>query len=123
LEHVCKQHKVTPDEVLFVFDDILDLDVAAQVGVRMMVSRRANPMVIKYATDRNLADYLTACDSSNHALREVTEMLIGLTGKYDETLDDRISYNEHYRKYITTRNTIPTEYYTVDGDNIIARKP
>lgn len=122
LEHVCKQHHITPQEVLFVFDDILDLDVAAKVGLRMMVGRPANPLVIKYAEDRQLMDYLTANDGNNHALREITELLIGLTGRYDETLSDRIAYNHTYRKFITLRNTLPTTYYTIDGDNIIAKK-
>ncbi len=123
LEHLCKGHKVTPDEILFVFDDILDLDVAAKVGLRMMVSRPANPLLLKYAEERKLMDYLTACDSNNHAVREVIEMLIGLTGRYNETLDDRIAYNDTYRKFITLRNMLPTEYYTVEGDSIIAKKP
>ncbi len=123
LEHVCKKYSLQPDEVLFVFDDILDLDVAAKVGVRMMISRPANPLVIKYAEDRQLMDYLTACDSSNHALREIMEMLIGLTGRYDETLDARIAYNALYREYISLRNSLHTEYYTVEGDGIIAKKP
>ena len=123
LENICKKHNLSPDEVLFVFDDILDLDVAAKVGVRMMVSRRANPLLTLYAESRALMDYLTANDSSNHALREVTELLIGLTGSYDETLSDRIAYNDTYRKFITLRNSLSTEYYTVDGDNIIAKKP
>jgi len=122
LEHLCNKHNITPDEVLFMFDDILDLDVAAKVGLRMMVQRPANPLVTKYAEDRKLMDYLTGCDSNNHAVREVTELLIGLTGTYDETLSDRIEYNETYRKFITLRNTLPTEYYTIDGDSIIAKK-
>ncbi len=123
LEHLCKQHNVTPEEVLFVFDDILDLDVAKKVGVRMMVSRSANPLLLKYAENNQLMDYLTANDGNNHALREAIEMLIGLTGKYDETISDRIAYNDIYRKFITTRNSLPTEYYTVDGDDIVAKKP
>jgi len=123
LEHLCKKHNITPDEVLFVFDDVLDLDVAKKVGVRMMVSRPANPLLIKYAEEGKLMDYLTANDSNNHALREAIELLIGLTGKYDETLSDRIEYNDTYRKFITLRNSLLTEYYTVDGDNIITKKP
>ncbi len=123
LEHLCKEHNLAPDEILFVFDDVLDLDVAAKVGVRMMVSRPANPLLIKYAEERQLMDYLTANDGNNHALREVVEVLTGLTGIYDETLSDRIEYNDTYRKFITLRNTLPTEYYTVEGDNIVAKKP
>ncbi|HTB32203.1 MAG TPA: phosphatase [Bacteroidia bacterium] len=123
LEHLCIKHNITPEEVLFVFDDILDLDVAAKVGLRMMVSRPANPLVIKYAEERQLMDYLTANDGNSHALREVMELLIGLTGRYDETLNDRIAYNDTYRKFITLRNTLPTDYYTVDGDAIIEKKP
>ncbi len=122
LEHLCKKHKITPEEVLFVFDDILDLDVATKVGLRMMVSRPANPLLTKYAEDRKLMDYLTANDSNNHAVREVVELLIGLTGRYDKTLNDRIAYNDTYRKFITLRNTLSTDYYTIDGDTIVARK-
>ena len=69
MQHICKQHNLTPEEILFVFDDILDLDVAARVGVRMMVQRQANPLLIKYAENRLFMDYLTACDGNNHALR------------------------------------------------------
>jgi len=123
LAHACNQYKITPEEVLFVFDDILDLDVAQKVGVRMMVSRPANPLLIKYAEERQLIDYLTANDGNNHALRESVEMLIGLTGRYDETLADRIAYNDTYRKFIMLRNNIATEYFTVEGDTIIAKKP
>ena len=123
LEHLCNKYNITPEEVLFVFDDILDLDVAAKVGVRMMVSRPANPLLLKYAEERQLMDYLTANDGNNHAVREVVELLIGLTGRYNETLNDRIAYNNNYRKFITLRNTLPTEYYTIDGDDIIEKKP
>ena len=87
----------------------------------MMVSRPANPLLIKFAENAQLMDYLTANDGNTHALREVTELLIGLTGRYDETLSDRIEYNHVYRKYITLRNSIPTEYHTVEGDDIVAR--
>ncbi len=123
LEHLCNEHNLSPDEILFMFDDILDLDVAAKVGVRMMVSRPSNPLLIKYAEERQLMDYLTENDGNKHAVREVVEMLIGLTGRYDETIADRIAYNNTYREFITKRNSLPTEYYTIDGDNIIPKKP
>jgi 3-deoxy-D-manno-octulosonate 8-phosphate phosphatase (KDO 8-P phosphatase) len=123
LDHLCNKYHITPEEILFVFDDVLDLDMAKQVGVRMMVSRPANPLLIKYAEERQLMDYLTANNGNNHALREAVEVLIGLTGRYDETLSDRIAYNDVYRKYITLRNNIPTEYYTLDGDKIIPKNP
>jgi len=86
-----------------------------------MVDRPANPLLIKYAENRNLADYLTANDGNNHAVREIVELLIGLTGRYEETLSDRIAYNDLYRKYITLRNTLPTAYYTINGDAIVAK--
>jgi 3-deoxy-D-manno-octulosonate 8-phosphate phosphatase (KDO 8-P phosphatase) len=123
LEHLCKHYNIKPEEILFVFDDVLDLDVAKKVGVRMMVSRPANPLLIKYAENEKLLDYLTANDGNNHAVREIVELLIGLTGKYDETISDRITYNDTYRKYINLRNSLPTEYYTIDGDDIVAKKP
>lgn len=123
LDHLCKQHNIAPEEILFVFDDVLDFDVAKKVGVRIMVSRPANPLLIKYAESNPVMDYLTANDGNNHALREAIELLIGLTGKYDETLNDRIAYNDTYREFITLRNSLPTEYYTIETDKIVARKP
>jgi 3-deoxy-D-manno-octulosonate 8-phosphate phosphatase (KDO 8-P phosphatase) len=122
-DHLCKHHNLSPDEVLFVFDDVLDFDVAAKVAIRMMIQRQCNPLLLNYAVKHNLADYLTANDGNSHGLREVTELLIGLTGKYDETLSDRIAYNDTYRKYITLRNSLPTEYNTVNGDEIVAKNP
>jgi 3-deoxy-D-manno-octulosonate 8-phosphate phosphatase (KDO 8-P phosphatase) len=122
LEHLCKKRNIAPEEILYVFDDVLDLDVAKKAGVRMMVQRPANPLLINYAVSRNLADYLTANDGNNHAVREVVELLIGLTGRYDETISDRIEYNDTYQNFITLRNNLTTEYYTIDGDKIIAKK-
>ncbi|MGP8214496.1 MAG: phosphatase [Bacteroidia bacterium] len=123
LEHICKQHNISPGEVLYVFDDVLDLGVAKEAGIRIMVTRPANPLLIKYAENEELVDYLTANDGNNNALREAAELLIGLTGRYDETITDRITWSDSYKKYITQRNNLPTEYYTAIEDKIETKKP
>lgn len=123
LEHLCKQHNLNPDEILYVFDDVLDMDIAKEAGIRIMVSRAANPLLIKYAEKNKLVDYFTANDGNNHAVREAAELLIGLTGRYDETITDRITWKDSYKKYITLRNSLPTKYYTATEDKIVAKKP
>ena len=34
---------IEPDQILFVFDDILDLSLAREVGARFLINRKANP--------------------------------------------------------------------------------
>ncbi len=44
--HLCEQHKISPADVLFVFDDVLDFSVAKLAGVRFMIGRPANPLLM-----------------------------------------------------------------------------
>ncbi|MDZ7849151.1 MAG: hypothetical protein U5L96_21865 [Owenweeksia sp.] len=44
LAHFCDVHDLTPDNVVYVYDDVSDVPVAAQVGLRMVVGRQSNPV-------------------------------------------------------------------------------
>ena len=92
--HLCKQHNISPSEVMFVFDDVLDLSVAKLVGVRMMVNRAANPLLIEYAKKNRLVDYVTYFDGNNNALRELSEMIMVMMNNYETAIDHRIKFSE-----------------------------
>ena len=116
--HLCKQHNISPAEVMFVFDDVLDLSVARLVGVRMMVNRDANPLLIEYAKNNRLVDYVTYFDGSNNALRELSEMIMVMTNNYETTIDHRIKFSEPYQAYLNIKNQIPTLSYTLLDNEI-----
>ena len=118
LEHVCSHKNIKPEEVAFFFDDILDLSVAGVAGVRILISRKSNPLMSEYIMQHGLADYMTASDGGNCGLREGMELVMGLTGNYNNALGQRIQYSETYRKYIKERNSVDSCFYKVSDSKI-----
>lgn len=111
LQIVLKEFGVKPEEAAFVYDDILDLTVAEQCGLRFQVRRDASPMFTNYVKNNLLADYVTGQVGEGHAVREVTELLLAAIGKYDEAVDSRTHFDEQYATYIAERNTITAREY------------
>lgn len=123
LMHLCHAHKVEPHEVAYFFDDILDLSVAEVCGLRIMVSCACSPLLLGLVNKNKLADYVTAANGNNNALREAAELLIGLSGLYDDTIMQRVHYTERYREYINARNTPVPIFYTVIDSKITEQPP
>ena len=116
--HLCKAYNIKPDEVAFLFDDVLDLSVAAQAGVRIMVSRASNPLLLTYVVKKGYADYLTASSGTNSAVRESIELMMGLNGMYEETVEERMNFSEKYKHYLRLREQTKPSYYTVKNSII-----
>jgi 3-deoxy-D-manno-octulosonate 8-phosphate phosphatase (KDO 8-P phosphatase) len=106
----CSAAGCKPDEVVFFFDDVLDLDVARQCGIRIMMGRSSNPMLSHFVKENNLADYITAHDGGHHGLREGTELLMGLLGLYDDVVMNRMTYSGDYQEYLSLRKKIETAH-------------
>ena len=123
LMHLCQAHDIQPEEVAYFFDDITDLEVASMCGIRIMIGRNCNPMLLNMAKEKHLADYITANDGGNNAIREATELLKALSGKYDETISQRSVYSEHYRDYLNSRNIPSPAFYTVTDSKISETTP
>lgn len=120
LQHICELHDLKPEEVCFVFDDVLDFSVAAAVGLRIMIPRASSPLLTEYAVQHKMVDYLTACEGGNGAVREAVELLMGMSGKYSETIDNRMNFTETYRAYLETRNmTMPAFYISKDSKIVV----
>ncbi len=92
LDFLCEKYNITPDEVLFVFDDVLDLAVAELAGVRFMVGRSDNILFRKFAVDNNLVDYITMNNGRDHAVREVSELVMILQNNFNETIENRMHF-------------------------------
>jgi len=118
LDHIVRSHQLGNDNIGFVFDDILDLGMAANVGLRFFINRHSNPMLNKYVVTNNLAEYYTANNGKNHAVREVCELCLGLLDNFNEVVENRVSFSDKYNEYLSQRNRINTEYFTLEDDLI-----
>jgi 3-deoxy-D-manno-octulosonate 8-phosphate phosphatase (KDO 8-P phosphatase) len=122
LSHFCENYNLQYEEVAFFFDDVLDFSVAAKVGLRIMLGRDANPLLVKFVQDHQLADYITANDGGRYGVREGIELLMGLTGKYNLSLDHRIQFSPVYQEYLSQRDLAVPEYFTADHLRQIVRQ-
>lgn len=110
LDDLLLQAKISEENVLFVFDDVIDLSVAKRVGVSYMVNRSASPLLRDFVVENCYADYLTANNGGGYAVREVCELTVGLLGSYADVLNNRIAYSDAYTSYFDQRNQIISQY-------------
>ena len=123
LEHFCSLHDIEPHEVAYFFDDVLDLSIAEVCRLRIMIGRQGSPLLSALAKKNKLADYLTANGGGDNALREAAELLMGVSGRYDETIMQRVHYTENYHQYLTQRNSVHPAYYTLSYSEITEQQP
>lgn len=112
LTEVMKEFSLKPQEIAFVFDDILDLTVAEKCGLRFQIHRKSAPMFSDYVKDNHLADYVTFSSGEEFAVREVAELLLAALDVYPEAVKSRMDFDEKYSKYITERNSIKPKTYS-----------
>jgi 3-deoxy-D-manno-octulosonate 8-phosphate phosphatase (KDO 8-P phosphatase) len=123
IDHLCKFNNLKPHEIAFVFDDVLDFSAAKICGARIMVGRNSNPLLTDFAVNNNLVDYITSTDGGNYAVRETTELIMALNGKYNETIQQRMDFSDDYKRYWQLRNLIEPAFYTTDENVIIQQTP
>jgi 3-deoxy-D-manno-octulosonate 8-phosphate phosphatase (KDO 8-P phosphatase) len=118
LNFICENENIKPSEIAYFFDDVLDLPIAEVCGVRILINQKINPLFIDYCLKNKMADYISSVSGGNHAVREVTELLIGLYGNYDDVISNRKNYSRDYKGYLEKRKQIVTKYYTLVENSI-----
>lgn len=121
-KHLCSTYKLQPGEICFVFDDVLDLSLAEVCGVRIFVSRHANPLLNEFVIKHYFADYVTGASSGESAVREACELLIGLNGNYNEVVTERKNFSERYSNYLALRKSVTPMFYTSDNGEVVEVK-
>lgn len=104
IDSIVAEHGIDARQLICVFDDINDLGMAAMCGVRLMVKRDASPMLADFAATNALCDYVTG--ATHYAVREVCEMLLGLSGSYDDVIRSRVDVDEDYQQYFAARQAV-----------------
>jgi 3-deoxy-D-manno-octulosonate 8-phosphate phosphatase (KDO 8-P phosphatase) len=90
----------------FLFDDVLDFGLAAEVGLRAMVYREACEETYHYAVNQGLVDWTIPAD---HAVRRFAERALTEAGLWEATLEGRIEMSPAYRAYWAARQELSLE--------------
>lgn len=111
LTHMNETLGVKPSQVAFVMDDVLDLSAANQAGLSFLVGRKSSPLFLKYIQDKDLVDYISFQRGDLNAVRELCELMMGLTGNYEDTIEQRVSYSDEYQLFVEERDEIESKFY------------
>jgi len=117
------KYGVMPDDILFVFDDILDLSLAREVGLRFLVRHSSNPLFIEYCKQNHLCDYITKNSGDQKAVREISELSLYAIGKFSETIEGRVHFDGPYSDYLLTRNKIVTKNFKASEKGFVETEP
>lgn len=117
--HLCTTFGIKPYEICFIFDDVLDLSLAELCGVRIFIPRKTNPLLNEYVIKHQLADYMTGSNCGEFAVREATELLIGLNGNSNDVITERKNFSENYLAYLALRKAIDPNYFTTQGGEVV----
>ncbi len=116
LKHFCSNFNVEPENIAWFFDDILDLNVAKQCGVRFYLGRKSQPLTTQFVLDNGMVDYITAHEGGQNALRECAELAMALNGTIDTVLNHRLAFDANYADYFAKRNRVKPVIFTKNGD-------
>jgi 3-deoxy-D-manno-octulosonate 8-phosphate phosphatase (KDO 8-P phosphatase) len=111
-EHLMDTFHLKPEEIAFVFDDVLDLSLARQCGVRIMINRKSSPLFKNYVRQNGLADNITSTEGGTHGVREACELMIGISGDYNSTIQHRINFSDLYQQYLADRSQNALQFFT-----------
>ncbi len=112
LEIISTQFDCSHDRTAFICDDVLDLGVAKLCSLAFFVKRKASPLTEKYVQDNHCCDYITGREGGEFAVREICELLIGLTGRFNETIEERIRFQGSFKEYSEARQKVTTQVIT-----------
>ncbi len=121
LEHACASAGIMPQQVACVFDDINDLAMARHCGLRIQIRRSASPLFMEYTATRGECDYITAHPAQEHAVREFSELFLGVCGVFPEVVESRIAFDAEYQMYWKARNSVQTHYFNWKDGRMVKR--
>ena len=123
LDFLCASENLDPKEVCYFFDDVLDVPIAARCGLRLQVNQRSNPLFLDYCVSRGLTDYLSSARGGDFAIREMVEMLLGVSGQFDQVIDARVNNAPEYQRYISERRRVTPRFFTLRDGQITEADP
>lgn len=122
LDYLKQHHDINANEILFVFDDILDLSLASEVGARFLINRKANPLFNAHCIKNSLCDYLTFSSGDQHAIREISEVALDAIGKFEDTIRERIAFHGIYQQFLDIKMGKSTTYLKSEEGEFVLKE-
>ena len=69
LPKICKEHRVKPEQIVYIGDDINDIDLMEMVGLSVAPADA-------WKKTRQTADFVTKASGGHGVLREVTDLIL-----------------------------------------------
>lgn len=104
--HFLETNGLRAEEVAFIFDDILDLNLASQAGLRIMMGGDQTDILQETVIARGEVDAITTLSGQQNGLRQACEFLIECTGNFKEVVNKRVEFEGDYSTYLTARNAV-----------------
>jgi 3-deoxy-D-manno-octulosonate 8-phosphate phosphatase (KDO 8-P phosphatase) len=117
-QHFCDNAKLKPHEVAYFFDDIVDLPIAKVAGLRFAVGRLANPLFLKYVEHKELADYISAAQGNEHAVREFAEIFTALLDQHFAVIESRAAFDSRYQQFDAERRAVSLHQWREQNDSL-----
>lgn len=121
LHHVCEQIHFQPDSCAFFFDDVADLSLARLCGLQCLIRRKGGPLFERLVASSGWCDYITGRSGDENGVRECCELMLGLTGRYEATITERVDFSAQYQDYLTQRNSLETQICTWEDGRVVSR--
>ncbi|UPT65826.1 MAG: hypothetical protein M0D57_15070 [Sphingobacteriales bacterium JAD_PAG50586_3] len=103
VKHFCEENHLNIANVAVFFDDIIDVSMLRDSGLRFMVNRPGPKAFEEYIIKNHLADYITSAYGGQNAVREIAELMLVMHGSLDKVIDERTRY-DNFKLYLESRN-------------------
>ena len=99
LDFILLKWDLREEEVLFAFDDILDLGMASRTGVKYLINRSGSILFHDFVGKKGWVDYKTHATGESNGVREICELSIGLLDQFERVVDGRMKMSPDYQAY------------------------
>lgn len=105
MKHFCEENHLNISTTAVFFDDIIDVSMLRDSGLRFMINRSGPHAFKEYIANNHLADYITLSYGGQGAIREVVELMLVMNGSFEKVIEERTRY-EHFKAYLQSRDEI-----------------
>jgi 3-deoxy-D-manno-octulosonate 8-phosphate phosphatase (KDO 8-P phosphatase) len=98
-------------KALFFFDDILDFALLRKCKMGIGIHNPSMPLLQNLILKESQCAYITQNGGNHHGVREACELLLGISGKFEESMENRTLFSPLYKDFLNERNKIQAQLY------------
>ena len=117
LNHFTEANQLHLANTAIFFDDIIDVSMLKDTGLRFMVNRPGPKAFEEYIVKNHLADYITSTFGGQNAVREIAELLLVMNGSLDRVIEERTRFSDAFKTYMEAREGVKLNTYKWDKDH------